>query len=210
MTAYAEIGDVTALFDQPPAQGSPRLARLTALLDVVTDELIEACGGRDFRASPAGTVWYADGDGRDVLHQHAGVVSLERLEISYDLGQTFVEVPASSYVLEGDTPRSSEPVDTSREPYFHVRLLPWGGYPEFPQGTRTVRLTGVRNWPAIPRVLREATVERVRQIAFADASYGGSVASDPEYGSPAVSMRWPDVVYKFLARENARFAGCWI
>jgi hypothetical protein len=210
MTAYAVIGDVTALFDAPPT--GARLTRMTALLAKVTDELIEKADGRDYLKHPdSGTAsWYVDGEGRDLIHQHAGIVSVSTLEISYDVGQTFVEVPSTGYVLEGSTPRSSEPVDATREPYFHVRLLPWSGYPVFPGGVRTVRLTGVRGWPAVPPVLVEATAERVRQVAFADASYGGNVSSDPAYGTPTSSMRWPDTLYKFLEAEGRRFAGCWL
>jgi hypothetical protein len=61
-----------------------------------------------------------------------------------------------------------------------------------------------------PAVLVEATAERVRQVAFADASYGGNVSSDPAYGTPTSSMRWPDTLYKFLEAEGRRFAGCWL
>jgi hypothetical protein len=46
MTAYAAIGDVTALFDAPPT--GARLTRMTSLLATVTDELIEKADGRDY------------------------------------------------------------------------------------------------------------------------------------------------------------------
>lgn len=209
MTAYATIDDVTALFETAPGVRSKRYARLSALLEPVTDELIRECGGRDYFRHPANigdpdVVWYASGDGTAILHVHQGLVSLTELAISQDGGMTFAVVPSTEYWLIGSDPASSVPV-SSGEPYFHIRLVPWGSYRVFPAGPRTVRLTGVYGWPAIPKALVEGVAERVRQLAFADPSYEGTVPGDDMYGRPTVSTRWPQATWNFLMGERHRF-----
>lgn len=201
---YATLDQVLALFETAPSISRQR--RLAALLGTVTDEIIGEFDGRDYFQHPAtGTeTWYADGRGDRVLHLHDGLISLTTLEISLDLGQTFSVVPNTEYWLFGDNPQSAESIPAG-EPYFHVILRPFGTFYVFPSGPRLVRLTGVRGWPAIPTALSEGCAERVRQIAFADPSYQGSIPGDDDYGRPVVTARWPQVLYNFLQSERERF-----
>ena len=210
LPSYATIDQVLALFETPPSKAS-RIARLTDLLTTATQQVIEECGGRDYLPHPAsGTaVWIADGNGSDILHIHEGLISLALLELSFDGGRTYVPVDAADYMLLGDSPYSQEPLPAG-EPFFHLRFTTWGHYTTVPPTVRAARLTGVRGWPAVPVTLSEATAQRVRQLAFADGSYSGSLAGgSDEFGAPAPTDRfWPQSLYNFLAFQRERFMGC--
>lgn len=212
-TSYATLAQAMGLFTTAP--NAARQARLATLLGVATSEISIELEGRDYFRHPAtgSATWYFSapnryeprgrGDPR-ILHAHDGIVALDTLEISQDLGGSFVTVTSTDYVLRGSDPESSEPPATG-EPYFHVVLTGLGTIQTFPRGTNVVRGTGARGWPAIPAVLTEAVAERARQLANADPSYTGSVPGESEYGSGPVSLRWPQVLYNFLAAERHRF-----
>lgn len=202
---YADLGDFLAIFSTRPL---PKLwPRLTSLLRVATDELINEMGGRDyFRHPVTGTEDFdVDADGCDVLHVHQGIVSLDSVALTFDLGRTHVALEDANWVLRGDSPRSAEgPRDG--EPAFHLLLVDVGPYRSFPKGRTTVRLTGALGWPAIPSPLREGTVERARQLAYADPAFAGQVPGPSEYGGgQPVYERWPQVTWRFLEAERHRF-----
>lgn len=207
MTAYATIDDVLALFETAPTSGRQD-DRLTPLLDKVSREVEGELGGLDYFRHPTSgsTTWLVDGDGTRHLHLHDGVIALELVEISLDFGRTFVEVPAEDWAYQWAF--GSSKAAPEGEPNFHLRMLPLGTYSSFPCGEATVRLTGAGGWPAIPPPLIEGVTERVRQIAYADPSYSGSIPSDDAYGAPTVPVRWPDVTWHFIQRERQRFLGC--
>jgi hypothetical protein len=209
--AYATIEQVLALFETPPVQEA-RLARLAGLIPTVTQQVIDACDGRDyFRHPDTGTAsWSVDGDGSDILHVHEGIVSLAALELAPD-GRDYTALDAADYALRGDSPWSSEPKPDA-EPWFHVVLPDGGGWRRFPALRSAARLTGVRGWPAVPASLAEGVAQRVRQLAFADGSYSGSMAGGPdEFGAPSTNDRfWPQSLFNFLAHERSRFAACYV
>ncbi|MHB8459114.1 MAG: hypothetical protein ACYDAK_05320 [Candidatus Limnocylindrales bacterium] len=221
-TSYADLGRLLTLFSKAARPTTPeKLTRLSELLSVATDQVIQECGGRDYFRHPAtGTaVWTLDGDGSDVLHIHEGLVSLTLLELSFDGGFTFVPVngpagmPAvrSDYLLTGDSPYSLEPIPAG-EPYFHIKMTGFGQYVNFVPTVSAARLTGVGGWPAFPPSLVEGTAQRARQLAYAEGSYSGSMAGGPdEFGHPATTDRfWPQSMYNFLTREHERFMACHI
>ena len=230
---YATLDDVLATFETPIAD--PRtLARFAGLLTTATNQVIEACGHRDYFRHPATgvTTWEVDGDGSDTLHIHEGLVRLDLLELSFDGGRTFVPVNGlpgslsvpSDYVLRGDSPYDAAPIigeDTyadgippatvaTIEPYFHVRFTGFGKYVTFVPTVRAARLTGIRGWPAVPPSLVEATAQRVRQLAFGSAGYsGGSAGGEDQYGRVSSTDRfWPQSMYNFLQAEHSRFIAC--
>jgi hypothetical protein len=212
LATYASLDDVLATFETEPVL--PRkIARMASLLVTATAQAIEACGHRDYFQHPAtGTMtWVVDGDGSDTLHIHEGLVSLSLLELSYDRGLTYVQVPVTDYVLRGDSPDVAEPVPDG-EPFFHVRFTGFGSYVTFVPTIRAARLTGVRGWPAVPADLVEGTAQRVRQLAFASAGYSGGDAGGPdEYGRISPTDRfWPQSLYNFLQAERERFMACWM
>lgn len=207
-TAYAELEDVLAFFSTPPK--GARLERLDGLLGTAAEELNGELRRDYYRHPTTGeATWLVDGEGGRVLHLHRGIVSLSLVEISLDRGQTFVELAATDWLLKGDSPTSSD-APPDGEPYFHLVLTPYATYTTWPVGDAVIRLTGAYGWSTPPRPLIEGNAERVRQIAFADPSYQGFIPVDEEgYGRPMVSSgRWPDVLYKFMQRENDRFYAC--
>jgi hypothetical protein len=112
-------------------------------------------------------------------------------------------------VLRGDSPLTGERIPDG-EPFFHVRFTGFGQYTNFTATIRAARLTGARGWATIPDTLAEATIQRARQLAFADGDYSGSAAGGPdEFGRPAGTDRfWPQSLYNFLTAENERFMAC--
>ena len=212
-TRYAELDDVLAFFDTEP--NAKRQARLLNLLDVATAEFISEMNGRDFFRHPAtgSATWWFDalrryeprgrGDYR-ILHAHDGIVSLDTFEISQDAGASFTSVVATDYVLRGSDPESPE-APAAGEPYFHIVFTGLGSIQAVPRGVNVARGTGVRGWPAVPRLAREAVAERARQLAFADPSYSGNIPGPSEYGTGSVSLRWPQTFYDLLETERHRF-----
>jgi hypothetical protein len=212
VTAYANRDDVFATYRTKPNEGLPGtsdlVVRLESLLETSTAELIRELGGVDFFRHPTtgSATWLADGDGTPLLHVHRGIVALEKVEISIDYGLSFLELDPASYVLQWGAYGSEPPPDG--EPWFHLRLLPYVSYPVFPRGTGLVRLTGASGWPAIPRGAVEGVAERARQVAMAGSSLEGSPPADPEFGTPSVYARWPDITWKLIKAERRRFYGC--
>lgn len=205
-TAYANIDDVLAFFSTEP-KGAKR-ARLESLLTVATDEMIGELGGLDFFRHPTtgSRTWYVDMDGSSIVHLHRGVISLDTLAISLDLGATFDTIEETEYRLTSGYSDTADPL--TGEPYFHLELLPYGTWRHFPRGKGLVRLTGATGWPAIPSPAREGVAERARQIAFADPAYQGMIPAEEDYGQPVVMARWPEVTWRFLQREKQRFMAC--
>ena len=232
-TTYASVDDVLATFETTITD-SRKIARMAGLLTTATNQVIEACGHRDYFRHPASgvTTWVMDGDGSDTLHIHEGLVRLDLLELSFDGGRTYVPVGGlpgslsvpSDYVLRGDSPYVAEPIlgedtyasgippstEAAVEPYFHVRFTGFGKYVTFVPTVRAARLTGVRGWPAIPAPLVEATAQRVRQLEFGSAGYsGGAAGGEDQYGRVSSTDRfWPQSMYNFLQAEHSRFMAC--
>lgn len=231
--AYASLDDVLATYETPITD--PRsLRRMAGLLTTATNQVIEACGHRDYFRHPATgvTTWVMDGDGSDTLHVHEGLVRLDLLELSFDGGRTYVPVNGlpgslsvpSDYVLRGDSPYVAEPIpgedtyasgippstEAATEPYFHVRFTGFGKYVTFVPTVRAARLTGIRGWPTVPTALVEATAQRVRQLAFGSAGYSGGDAGGPDiFGRVSSTDRfWPQSMYNFLQAEHSRFMAC--
>ncbi len=231
--AYAGLDDVLATFESTITDPK-KLQRMAGLLTTATNQVIEACGHRDYFRHPASgvTTWVVDGDGSDTLHIHEGLVRLDLLELSFNGGLTYVPVGGlpgslsvpSDYVLRGDSPYVSEPIigedtyasgippstEATVEPYFHVRFTGFGKYVTFVPTVRAARLTGVRGWPAIPAALVEATAQRVRQLEFGSAGYsGGAAGGEDQYGRVSSTDRfWPQSMYNFLQAEHSRFMAC--
>jgi hypothetical protein len=207
---YATSEQVLAIFETPITSAA-KIARLDSAAITASEELDKELGGRDYRRHPAleaddaTSEFYADGDGSGILCVHQGIPAAPvKLEVSWDLGQSWAEVASAGWWLAGSDPYSSEPIPDG-EPWFHVRMHPWAGAPVFPRGTRTVRITGAYGWPAVPATLVEACAQRARQTAFGDAAYEGSIPSDPAFGPQSASGRWPHAFYRFLERERSRF-----
>lgn len=211
--SYATLGDLLPLFETPPK--ASRYGRLNGLLRTATAELIAEMSGRDYFLHPAsgsGT-WYGGPDrvtprrgvtDYGIIHVHEGLISLDTLEVSQDRGSSFTAATGTDYTLRGANPDSAEPVPDG-EPYFHIIFTGLGSIVGAPIGVNTLRFTGARGWPAIPRPVVEGVAERARQLAYADPSFSGSVTGPPEYGAGAQPERWPQILYRWLESERHRF-----
>lgn len=196
--SYATLDRAVASFETKP--NATRLQRLASALGTATDELIEELGGRDFFRHPTygSEEWSPGRDDIDgcILHVHAGIVALDRLEID--------DVEVTDYVLRGNSP--FEALDPAgNDPPFHVELTKR----RFPSDPSRTVLTGARGRATIPEALAEGAAARARQLVYADPSYAGSMPGPPDWTSGVMpSERWPQVTYRFLQREKGRFAAC--
>jgi len=214
VTAYASIDDYNAILETPIAPDSAKAARIIDLLDVAAEEVNAECGRDFFRHPTTGTETFTvDGHGGTTLHFHDGLISLDLLEYSEDLGVTFTEFASGDWSLRGDDYSSTAPA-LDGEPYFHVVLSPASTTrTSFPRGQSVLRATGARGWTAAPRRLVEANAQRARQLAYGDQTYSGGLPGPEEvnpygFAQPFVSFRWPQVVWNFMRAHNRRFIPC--
>lgn len=195
--SYASLDQALALFETQP--NVTRQRRLATALGTATDELIAELSGRDYFRHPAAGVstWSPgpyDVDG-SVLHVHTGIISVDTLTLN--------GTATTAYRLTGSAPgQGLDPA--GNEPAFHIELTSG----RFPRDPALTAVTGARGWPAIPSALAEACAARARQIVYADPSYAGVVPGPPEYSGAVMTERWPQVLYRFMQREKARFVAC--
>lgn len=215
MTPYATIDDYAAILKPGRPITDELKARIEDLLEVAAEEIVDEMGGKDYLRHPAtGTeTWTMDGTGGRVLHFHEGLISIDTLEYSQDLGASYTPFEATDYTLRGDDYDSVQPIPAG-EPYFHLML---GLNPvtrrSFPRGLNLIRVTGARGWPTPPRRLVEANAQRARQIAFGDQTYSGQIPGPEnmnpyDYAQTLVSFRWPQVVWNFTHAQSRRFMAC--
>jgi hypothetical protein len=198
---YATLARTLALFETQP--NAARQARLSTALGTATNELIEELGGRDYFRHPiSGTeTWspsrlHIDGP---VIHCHGGVLALASVSIDGTaLGVT-------EYELTGSSPDA--PLNAS-DPPFHIVLT--NRRARWPADPSRITIVSARGWASIPSALAESCAARARQIVYGDASYSGSMPGADEYnaGGGFVNERWPQVLWRFMARERNRFAAC--
>lgn len=215
MTPYATPDDYNAILQTPLPLTGPRMARITDLLEVATEEVIAECQRDFFRHPTDGTETFTlDADGGTVLHFHEGLISVDLLEYSVDRGASYSAFATGDWSLRGDDPDSTSPA-IEGEPYFHLVLSPNSTTRfAFPAGRSALRLTGARGWATPPRRVVEMTAQRARQIAYGDPTYSG-ITPGPEDANPydyaqrlVSSSRWPDVAWKFMRAQSRRFIPC--
>lgn len=120
---------------------------------------------------------------------HDGIVSLTTVEVRSSVHSDWVELEANEWELV--------PALKSGYPSFHIRLTGIDANPRWPCGaTSAVRLTGIRGWPAVPRSIRRATIDRARQLSAWDASRPGGVTGPEELGTGVGPNRMPDTMYR--------------
>lgn len=214
MTAYATEADALAQFPGAAKPTGDNLARLVALLPVAAEQLNRAAQ-RDWYRHPANDYdgpdeWFAEGEGKGILHVHGGIVSLEAVDLRYSESSDYEEVDPVGWALRGTDPYSDEP-DADGLPYFHVvltRISP-STHGIFPRGIQSVRLTGVRGYDTPPADLVQANVERARQLYSAESTYSGGTVATDAMGNPVTTFPGlPASFYAFLRAENSRFLAC--
>lgn len=203
MTAYVTQNEVVASWGaEPPPDDAAALARITVLITVASAE-IDAEVGFAFTAGASAT-HTVDGYGGKVLHIHgAGLAALTSLSILDVWGGTATLIDAADYLTETWDPAAGN-ID-------HIVLGGTStGYDEFPTGRRLVRYVASTGFAAVPANVKEAVIERVRQLFFADPTLIGGIQGPEEAGRVIRSVPYPDVFYRVIRHYQSRFATCWV
>lgn len=207
MTAYVTQAEVLATFDEPPSAAA-KLARITTLITSVSGEL-DAALGFTFERTPAAltSTFLVRGRGGSVLHLHGDGLPLAEVPTSISFAATFggtlTPILAADYVVEQWDPTSGQ--------YDHIRLLgATSGYGAFPNGHGLISIDGARGFAAVPPNVKQAVIDRVRQVYHADPSLIGGVMGPDEAGRIMQSTRYPDTFYRVIDHYRRRYATCWV
>lgn len=119
-----------------------------------------------FQASDGGPIVA----GGRCLIESRGIVSLTTVEVATFTGDTFRTIPTSDWFLRPSRPTPGWPFTQ-----LWITNVPSSGdtTPGFYPGFATVRLTGVRGWPAIPPDITDVTLSMVVGAYRARAAGGG-------------------------------------
>lgn len=197
--AYATQADVLVTFDTPPSD-IDKLDRIDALLEVVSAELDREVGFRFTSTGP--TTRLFDGYGGSTLHVHEGIVGTPAVSFAGSWGGTLTAIASGDLVLVSDDPSTGS--------YDHVRLLgTTSGYGAFPKGAGLVSITGTFGFATVPADVKEAVVNRVRQLLAADPSITGGVVGPGEFGQPQIMPRYPHTTWNVIQHYRSRFASCY-
>lgn len=206
MTAYVSQAEVLASFDEAPSAAA-KLDRITTLITSASGEL-DAAVGFTFERSPAASTetFTVRGTAGSVLHIHGDTQPLAVAPTSVSFASVWAGsttlVTAGDYVVEQWDPASGQ--------YDHIRLLgTTTGYSDFPDGYGLVSIVGARGFAATPANVKEAVIDRVRQLYHADPSLMGGVTGPEEAGRIVMSPRWPDTFYRVVDHYRRRYATCY-
>lgn len=187
---------------RPPAStASAILARMEEALVEASSRLDEALGipGLFFQYPQSGTAARVfDGSGDRVLHIHEGIVSLSSIRIKTSDSADWETVTVTDARLEYWANRGSPHVLPSGEPYDHVVLTGAGTQVTWPKVRAGIELTGVHQWPRVPRTASKGTMDWAAQDLAADMSFPGGVVGPEQVGSPVGPNRMPDSVWRLV------------
>lgn len=193
--AYATLQEVVRGMDFPDTS---RYDELEALLLEATDHITNVvCGGRSFFRDPVGS-------GTTTKTLNVAVPYQRKLSLARGVGldiQSLTTVNVADYtgdsytaVSAGSTGYYLHPDDPGNEPYTDLILSDYGtSYTYFPKGYATVQLVGVFGWPAVPDLVRRATVDLVRFWWNSRQSDGEPVGMSA-FGSPIFGSGLPKTV----------------
>lgn len=209
MATYASLADVMATFgSQSEKLTDEEQARLTDLLAVATEQINAECGMAapgDFFRHPADAgveTRLFNGDGTNRIM--ADIISVTSVERSAGTGESYTLLTGADWYLEPASPEAGWPFEW-------LYLSAVGSYTTFTRGHHTVRVVGAFGWAAVPADVKQACIDRTRQLFNADPSAAGTVLAVDESGRPVVSgSRLPDsmwrVKHRYATRASRRFA----
>lgn len=192
LTAYATLED---LLELTPEATTLSDNLLTDLL-VRASAHIDARCGRDFYRHPQVTgteIRYFDGDGTDVLRVRERIVSISTLETGD--GTTFSTVTAGTYYL---LPYNLAPGESYAAIYSETA---------FPEGRRTVRITGAFGFSEVPEIIRSGTLALARLMLGTVLTASGSAMGGAEYGPVPVPALLPLDTYRAIEWGKVRVVG---
>jgi hypothetical protein len=215
MTAYVTQAEVLATFDVAPTAAA-KLARIDALIPAVCAELDHELGFTFERFPTSSTATFlARGEGGQILHLHGDQKGLAVVPTTMSFATVWAGaltlIAAADYVVEQWDPASGQ--------YDHIRLLGvTSGFTQFPNGPGLISFLGAQGFAATPANVKEAILDRIRQLYHADPALVGGLVGPEEAdftmapsGYRGLSMpRWPDTFFKVLTHYRTRYAGCYV
>lgn len=193
--AYADLDDLVATMALDSTVTS-RYGLLSDLLGDTSADIASECM-RSFAVPTADATVYVDvgcysaslkeasGTGRTTDGRALDIVSITNLYVRDSETSSYVEVTAgdTGYYLESGPAGAG--VAGTDWPYEDVSLSPSGGtYNVWPLGKRAVKIVGKLGFPAIPAVVKRATISETRE-RFRQSIGGGPVqAGVNQFGTP--------------------------
>jgi hypothetical protein len=206
---YATVDETLLGFESNISGDTKKVARLTMCLQTATRELTRDTGFSFFRSPPvSGTeVRYVDGDGSNKVHVHAGIIpgSITEIAIAGSYGDVYQVIGATDYLTE---PQVTSGAD---EAIYHLILSPLGTlFQSWPEDIRIGRITAAFQYETPPDDIRQACIDRARQLYEAAPTPAGGTPSGEEYGRPVSFPRKPDTYWSVVQAWKGRFAACHI
>ena len=189
---YASVEDLLAGYQQDVTD-TKLLAKFHDKLGAATQQITSLLGFDFFRHPAVGSeerLLQVDRRGRGRLCVHDGIASdsVTLVEVRGSTSSAWEELAAADWTLE--------PPEKPGHPSFHLRLTGAGSWSVFPRGDDLVRVTGAFGWPAVPADVRQATIDRARQLAAWDASRPGGAPGPEELGASVGPNRMPDTMFR--------------
>ncbi|HET7128928.1 MAG TPA: hypothetical protein VFJ93_07630 [Gaiellaceae bacterium] len=200
--AYAELEDLLATMSVAPGDADTQ-ATLDTLLDDASDAITEMCG-RSFYQTAQETRTYdivgarsRVGDAQvyrtnvlsDAIGYPIDIVSISSLELAWQTGGTFVDVPQGStgWTFLPDYPKPGWP-------YEDVILSDIAGdFRFFPFGRSNLQITAIFGWPSIPALIKRATIDLAREW-YRQGPGGGGPIGISALGAPVFAAGVPPTV----------------
>lgn len=174
VTRYAEAADLQALLDTAGSWTAAETATHEAMLEAVARDIDRICG-RFFGTTAAATVKVFDGcDGQRLVVPD--LVSVSALKTDEDGDQTYERTWASAdYELWPYGAADEHPA----APYLEIRVSYATGSADytFPIGQKTIEVTGVWGWPAVPQTIKQVCILEAARMVEQSRSPSGIVAN---------------------------------
>lgn len=172
--AYANVAEYRfRTGDQTAGDDATLNAQLLSASRLIEREL-----GRNFNQTVAATARYFDSDGSDVLWVD-DLVSVAADGIDLDTANDWTWT--GEQLSSGVAGVVLEPYNAAEmgEPYTRIRLVSHSASLRsfWPTGLRSVRVTGVWGWPAVPGMVKELVIHTVHDLRL--AHLGGAMAQLP-------------------------------
>jgi len=146
---------------------------LKVQLEAACNFIFHECGDRFFTKDAAVVTRLFDGNGLTRLYV-ADIASLTGLVVKVDLDGDFAFTSAGETLTIGThfwAGPANAALGPEPRPYTFLDIVPWNGYVSaWPEQLRSVQVTAVFGWPAVPAAIKEATVDLVRKLRDIQAS----------------------------------------
>jgi len=140
---------------------------MKAQLEAASNFIFHECGDRFFSKDAAAVVRLFDGNGLTRLYVD-DIASLTGLIVKVDLDADFDFIDTGETLTIGThfwAGPANAALGPEARPYTFLDIVPWNGRLDvWPAVPRSVQVTAVFGWPAVPAAIKEATVDLVRKL----------------------------------------------